>query len=102
MASVKRYTSEDYDLVCEFVKRASGIETVNEEITIQSLTHLDETVCFHGLPLQDAIYVLLWYANPAPQLGFGQPKFDTPFLDFCTHMHVLDAYFHRFQSLNRD
>ena len=28
MASVKRYTSEDYDLVCEFVKRASGIETV--------------------------------------------------------------------------
>ena len=25
MVSVKRYTSEDYDLVCEFVKRASGI-----------------------------------------------------------------------------
>lgn len=37
MASVKRYTSEDYDLVCEFVKRASGIETVNEEIIAHSV-----------------------------------------------------------------
>lgn len=34
---VKRYTTEDNDIVCEFIKKASGIETVNEEILTHSV-----------------------------------------------------------------
>lgn len=34
---VKRYTDEDYDVVYEFMKKASGIETVNEEIMNHSI-----------------------------------------------------------------
>lgn len=34
---VKHYTDEDYDVVYEFMKKASGIETVNEEIMNHSI-----------------------------------------------------------------
>lgn len=37
MTSVTRYTIEDYDAVCKFVKRASGVEAVNEEIIAHSI-----------------------------------------------------------------
>lgn len=73
-----------------------------EEIIIQSLTHFDKPTGLHGFPIQYAIDMLLGHTDSTPQLGLGNTKFDTPFLNFGTHMHTFDVYFHRRKSLNRD
>ena len=73
-----------------------------KEIIVQSFTHSNESAGLHSFPIQYAVYVLLGYTNPTPQLGFGNAKFDTTSLNFGTYMHTFDVYFHRYKSLNRD
>lgn len=34
---IKRYTIEDYDIVCDFVQKASGVKEVNEDIMSHSV-----------------------------------------------------------------